>query len=110
MALVMDGNMKNRRDVCMAREAGYIEYEGLEGKIKTGCMNTPEQKSRYCTQHKPRACDPGMKCCDDETVAEPHASGGGIVQVVLEKKTTRTATYYKVVVVHMYGMHCIMQA
>ena len=53
VALVMDGNMKNRRDVCMAWEAGYIEYEGLEGKIKTGCINTPEQKSQYCTLHKP---------------------------------------------------------
>ena len=27
--LVLDGNMKNRRDVCMARDAGYTTYEGL---------------------------------------------------------------------------------
>lgn len=29
--LVIDGNMKNRRDVCAASEAGFTEYEGLPG-------------------------------------------------------------------------------
>lgn len=81
----------------MAREAGYIEYEGLEGKIKTGCMNTPEQKSQYCTLHKPRACDPTTRHCSEETPPEPLARDRGIVQLILEKKATRTATYYKVV-------------
>lgn len=54
--LVLDGNMKNRRDVCMARDAGYIEYRGLPGCIKTGCMNSPEQESRYCKLHQVRVC------------------------------------------------------
>ena len=27
--LVIDGNMKNRRDICAASEAGFTEYEGL---------------------------------------------------------------------------------
>ena len=45
--IVLDGNMKNQRDVCNAREAGYIEYEGLLGRVETGCMNTPAFKSRY---------------------------------------------------------------
>jgi len=45
-ALVLDGNMKNQRDVCNAREVGYVEYPGLPGRIKTGCMNTPAYKSR----------------------------------------------------------------
>lgn len=55
--LVLDGNMKNRRHVCNARDAGYIQYPGLPGKVKTGCMLTPEYKSKYCSQHKIRACD-----------------------------------------------------
>lgn len=55
--LVLDGNMKNRRHVCNARDAGYIEYPGLPGKVKTGCMLTPEYKSKYCSEHKIRACN-----------------------------------------------------
>lgn len=55
--LVLDGNMKNRRHVCNAKDAGYIEYHGLPGKVKTGCMLTPEYKSRYCGNHRIRACN-----------------------------------------------------
>lgn len=58
--LVLDGNMKNRRHVCNARDAGYIEYQGLPGKIKTGCMLTPEYKSEYCRKHTIRACNFGL--------------------------------------------------
>ena len=32
--LVVDGNMKNHRSVCAASEAGYIEYDGLPGRVK----------------------------------------------------------------------------
>ena len=49
--------MKNRRHVCNARDAGYNEYPGLPGKVKTGCMMTPEYKSRYCNQHQLRSCN-----------------------------------------------------
>ena len=87
VALVMDGNMKSWRDVCMAQEAGYIEYEGLQGKIKTGCVNTPEQKSQYCTLDKPRACDPTTRHCSEETPPEPLGHDQGIVQLILEKKS-----------------------
>ena len=52
--LVIDGNMKNRRDVCAATEAGCIEYEGLPGVIVTGCQQTPGYQSRYCYSHAPR--------------------------------------------------------
>ena len=46
--LVMDGNMKNRRDVCYAKDAGFIQFDGLSGLIKTGCSATPAYKSRFC--------------------------------------------------------------
>ena len=35
--LILDGNMKNRRDICFAKSAGYIEFDGLSGSITTGC-------------------------------------------------------------------------
>jgi len=34
--------MKNHQDVCYSKDAGYIEYNGLPGKVKAGCPNTPE--------------------------------------------------------------------
>ena len=40
--LVIDGNMKNRRDVCMAKDAGYIQYLGLPGHIKSGYTLSPK--------------------------------------------------------------------
>ena len=50
---MLDGNIKNHRDVCLATYAGYVEYKGLPGKVQTGCPNTPAHKSPYCSLHKP---------------------------------------------------------
>ena len=36
---MFDGNMKNRRDVSMAKDAGYIQYPKLQGHIKSGCTH-----------------------------------------------------------------------
>jgi len=95
--LVVDGNMKNRRDVCMARDAGYIEYDGLPGAIKTGCMNTPQKGSRHCSLHTGRACIQQASQSDDEAIVKLSAvKGDQIVESILEKKETRTTTYYKV--------------
>jgi hypothetical protein len=33
--MVLDGNMKNHRDVCMAKDAGFIEFDGLPGSLCT---------------------------------------------------------------------------
>ena len=48
---MLDGNMKNRRDVCMAKDAGSIEYPGLPGHIKSGCTASPKFNSLHakCT-------------------------------------------------------------
>ncbi len=54
--IVLDGNMKNRRDICLAKDAGSIQYPGLPATIKTGCMASPAFKSRFCHQHKVRSC------------------------------------------------------
>lgn len=53
--LVLDGNMKNRRDICYAKDAGFVQFPGLPGQIKTGCMASPSFKSRYCIQHRHRS-------------------------------------------------------
>ena len=45
--LVIDGNMKNRRDVCKADHAGYVTFEGLPGQVRTGCMQTPDFKVTF---------------------------------------------------------------
>lgn len=91
----MDGNMKNHRDVCKATEAGYTKFDGLPGKVKTGCQKTPDFKSRYCHLHKPRVCTvSGLDDIDgqqDETKPTE-----GVVEMILEKKLTRHTTYYKV--------------
>ena len=84
--LVLDGNQKNNRPVCAAGDAGYVEYEGLNGKVKTGCMNTPEQQSLFCTIHKPRQMN-----------ADTASQGNHrVVEMILKKKTTRNTTFYEV--------------
>ncbi len=84
--LVVDGNMKNHRDVCMARDAGFITFEGHPGHIKSGCILTPELKSRYCSLHTPRICVRE----DDASTSED------IAEMILEKKVTRSSVFYKV--------------
>ena len=33
--IVIDGNMKNHREVFFATEAGFVEYMGLPGRVNT---------------------------------------------------------------------------
>ena len=82
--LVLDGNMKNHRDVCSAVNAGYVEYKGLPGRVRTGCPNTPAFKSQYCALHKPAAI-PG-----DTT------STGDEVGMITGKRETRNCVLYEV--------------
>lgn len=109
--LVLDGNMKNRRDVCYAKDAGYLEFEGLSGSIKSGCQATPAYKSRYCDRHKHFACETQqLTATEDEDGDDLDAPidplvrskqkqkqpGESIVELILAKKQTRQQTYYKV--------------
>lgn len=82
----MDGNQKNNRQVCAAEEAGFVEYANLPGKVKTGCMETPEQKSQFCSLHKPRE----MKGETDSSAKHM------VIESILSKKETRNATFYEV--------------
>ena len=99
--------MKNQRDVCFAKDAGYIEFDGLPGSIKTGCIATPAFKSRYCEQHMNQSCTLEVSDEADEGITEPtepmirhkhfkQTSGSPVVEMILGKKTTRKQTYYQV--------------
>ena len=73
---------KPTEQLCAAGDAGYTEYNGLAGKVKTGCMNTPQQQSLYCNVHGTR-----------------QIKGGGyqkVCEMILKSKTTRNATFYDV--------------
>ena len=84
--------MKNRRNVCAAKEAGLIEYPNLPGAIKTGCQSSPLQTSKYCFHHAPRVgtqsdlCNPNQV----EDVSTLHSRNStnqeGIVSYIIQKK------------------------
>jgi hypothetical protein len=97
---VIDGNMKNHRDVCLAKDAGYIEFEGLPGKIKTGCQSSPQYNGRYCASHAPNApsCDVTI---DEEDMLEltgtvKRRPSNAVAKMIVAKKITRKETYYQV--------------
>lgn len=86
--LVVDGNMKNRRDVCAASEAGYVQYEDFSMVIKTGCQLMPGYSSKYCFIHAPRIV------CNEDSATD--SSSEGIVKIITAKKETRSSLYYQV--------------
>ena len=91
---VLDGNMKNNREVCYAVDAGYAEFRGLPGKIKTGCINTPAFKSRYCSIHIPCVVHHQS---DGSDIQVPTTSfGPKVAGIIIDKRVTRTSVLYKV--------------
>lgn len=83
--------MKNRRDVCAATEAGFAEYTGLPGVIKTGCQHSPSFQSKYCYEHSPRV----VKMTYEDT-EQPHPSQEDVVGFITNMKQTRNGVYYEV--------------
>lgn len=91
--------MKNRRDVCAASEAGFIQYPSLPGAIKTGCQVSPLRSSKYCFHHAPRISKRSLDCNPEtEAIASPSTSHQeeGVVKFITGKKITRRSTYYQV--------------
>jgi hypothetical protein len=93
--LVIDGNMKNHRQICSATDAGYTTFDGLPGKVKTGCINSPDHKSWYCTLHSPNI---SVSCpfSDDGDELFEMTNHEGPIAMILSKRTTRQNTFYKV--------------
>ena len=67
----------------MAKDAGYIQYLGLPGHIKSGYTLSPKFMSRYCQNHAQRAST--LHCTQEDTA----------VEMILEKKTTHFTRYVK---------------
>ena len=92
LAFVVDGNMKNHRDVCLATNAGYAEYNGLPGRVRTSCPNYPDYKSSYCSKHKPNIA---IRQCLSITEDEPVDNGRNNQEpagFITSKRTTRNNT------------------
>ena len=53
LVLILDGNLKNSRDVHAAEDARFVEYAGLPEQVKTGCMETPQQSGKFCLHLNP---------------------------------------------------------
>ena len=108
--------MKNHRDVCAAKEAGYAEFHGLPGKIKTGCPNTPQLKSRYCPDHTPTSFK-SMPASND-TNSLPAATSTSHTEdaqlaYIIGKRETRQTTLYQVQLLNlthacMHGVWCVI--
>ena len=100
--LVKDGNMKNYQEVCFAKDAGFIEYNGLQGKVKTGCPNTPDLKSWFCALHKPIAAATqevqltGEKAQASTSTCSEHTPPEEQIAINIAKKQTRQTTFYQV--------------
>ncbi|XP_078667555.1 uncharacterized protein LOC144909414 [Branchiostoma floridae x Branchiostoma belcheri] len=104
--IILDGNAKNHRQVCSVTDAA-MEFPGLPGSIKTGCINTPAKGSRFCKTCKDFVCDPKEQ---RENTQEATACGQGnsdsieattpgvpyLIDEILEKKEFRSVTIYKV--------------
>ena len=69
--------------MCAAVDVGFVEYPGLPGKVKTGCMETPEQQSEYCSDHKPR----WLLSSDDR-------ADGRVIEILAKKETRQTMHYH----------------
>ena len=97
--LVLDGNMKNHRNVCYADKAGYVQYEGLPGRLCTGCPNTPAYKSPYCNLHKPLISLPqhanSMNSDYDGNSLTFHYTEKKPVGLIIGKRATHNTTLYQ---------------
>ncbi|KXJ21076.1 hypothetical protein AC249_AIPGENE27746 [Exaiptasia diaphana] len=49
--VVIDGNMKNCRQVCSCKGVTQLQFEGMIGAITVGCLNTPAKGLRLCKDH-----------------------------------------------------------
>lgn len=101
----------------MARDAGYISYEGLPGSIRTGCINSPAYNSRFCEDHAEFVCN--LETASDEEkfagaaieceefsygpITRARAKANGkipdkefVIEKIMDSKVTRSKTYYKV--------------
>lgn len=73
-----------------------MEYEGLEGVVKTGCMNTPKLESRYCELHTENVAVPHHLDPDSGTPQTTQSVEESVVATIIGKRTTRNGDYFQV--------------
>ena len=96
-AIILDGNMKNHRAVCSATHAGYIEYKGLPGRVRSGCQNSPAFDSSFCVVHKPVLAVPQRIHIEGEdNIVDVTKTEEEPVGIIMNKRTTRSSTLYQV--------------
>ena len=84
--LVLDGNLKNRRDVYSATDAGFIEYSSLPGANKSGCQLSPCATLKFCYYHAPRVSSP----------TETGTAMDGFTKIITAVHETRSGKHYQV--------------
>ncbi|CAB3997256.1 Hypothetical predicted protein [Paramuricea clavata] len=101
--LVLDGNMKNARQVCSCRNIGELYFDGMKGTIVIGCQNTPSKSSRFCEEHKNLATQfkddsSSIPQCEPTTINDENIGDvGDIMPVkVINHRETRQAKFYQV--------------
>lgn len=98
-----------RTEEMFAMQKTQVSFNLMDylGQSRLAVPETPDFKSRYCSEHKSQACD--LQSCeevDDELdVAsgptlrlhqQKQSAGSPIAEMILAKKTTRKQTYYQV--------------
>ena len=83
--------MKNHRDVCSAIEVGFITFQGLPGKVKTGCQLTPDVRSRYCSKHKPHIC---IKPMDGTKASSKVDKEEDVTEMIIAEQDLQLITRY----------------
>ena len=90
----------------MAKDVGFLCYEGLPGSTLTGCMNSPAYNSRFSNDHQEYVCN--LQVASDKNgiigpVTRARAQLQGqipekvrVVEKILDSMVTRSNTYYKV--------------
>ena len=102
--LVLDGNLKNRRDVCSATGAGYVQYSSLHGAIKTGCQESPCATSKFCYYHAPRVSQSAGEMSSRDSATEARG-----MQIITAVRETRGQKYYEVYsTLHLSAHTCIL--
>ena len=73
----------------------HLKYDGLSGGVKTGCPNTPEYKSRYCSLHIPFvARSSPVHFSNEPSITNSVAES--TVAMIIDKRQIRQSTFYKV--------------
>ena len=98
---MVDGNMKNHCDVCLATKAGYAEYKGLPGRVQTVCPNSPDYQSQFCQLHKANVAKRQNiqvtdESCASEVPRESTTTCRDTVVFIIDKCVTHSSTPYQV--------------